>query len=55
MGRVRDCEKELEKMRQERDSWKETALIVGDPKVMRSIEKSLRQISAGKAIPLAEL
>ena len=46
---------ELEKIKQERDSWKETALVAGSPIVMQSIEKSLKQISSGEAIPLAQL
>lgn len=46
---------EVEKIKKERDSWKETALVAGDSKVMKSIELSLKQISSGKAIPLADL
>lgn len=46
---------EFERIKRERDSWKETALVAGSPIVMRSIEKSLKQISSGEAIPLAQL
>ena len=46
---------EIEKVKQERDSWKETALVAGDPRIMQAIEKSLKQISSGEAIPLAQL
>ncbi len=46
---------EIERIKQERDSWKETALVVGNPAVMQSIKKSLKQISSGEAIPLAQL
>ena len=49
------CKMEIEKVKRERDSWKETALVAGSPVVMQSIEKSLRQISSGEAIPLAQL
>ena len=49
------CEMEIEKVKRERDSWKETALIAGNPAVMKSIETSLKQISSGQAIPLAQL
>ena len=50
-----NCEIEIERIKQERDSWKETALVVGNPIVMKSIEKSLKQISSGEAIPLIQL
>jgi len=49
------CKYEIKKMKKQRDSWKETALVAGDIKVMRSIEKSLKQIASGKAIPLEKL
>lgn len=49
------CKMEIEKIKKERDSWKETALVAGNPKVMQSIEASLKQISSGQAIPLAQL
>lgn len=55
MGNKSDCKLEIEKVKRERDSWKETALVAGNPKVMQSIETSLKQISSGKAIPLAQL
>jgi len=55
MENTSDCKMEIERMRQERDSWKETALVAGNPRVMQSIEKSLKEISSGKAIPLAQL
>ena len=55
MENTSDCKIEIERIRHERDSWKETALVAGSPVVMRSIEKSLRQISSGEAIPLAQL
>ena len=45
----------LENIKREKDSWRETALIAGNPKVMKSIEISLKQISSGEAIPLAQL
>ena len=46
---------EIERIKKERDSWKETALVAGDSEIMKSIELSLKQISSGKAIPLAQL
>ena len=46
---------ELENIKKERDSWKETALIAGNPQIMKSIELSLKQISSGEAIPLDKL
>ena len=46
---------ELQRVKEERDSWKETALVSSDPKVMQSIELSLKQISSGQAIPLDQL
>jgi len=49
------CKSDMEKMKKERDSWRETALVAGDVKVMQSIEKSLKQIGLGKAIPLERL
>ena len=49
------CEREIEKIKEERDSWEETALVAGDVEVIQSIEKSLKQIASGKAIPLAQL
>ncbi len=55
MENTSDCKMEIEKIKQERDSWKETALVAGSPIVMQSIEKSLKQISSGEAIPLAQL
>ena len=55
MKNTSECGMEIERIRQERDSWKETALVAGSPVVMQSIEKSLREISSGKAIPLAQL
>ncbi|MBI9018707.1 MAG: hypothetical protein JEZ07_15745 [Phycisphaerae bacterium] len=55
MDNSSDCKMEIKKIKQERDSWKETALVAGDPKVMLSIEKSLKQISSGQAIPLTQL
>ena len=48
-------EREIEKIKQERDSWKETALIAGNAQVMQSIEKSLKQIASGHSIPLVQL
>ena len=55
MENTSECKMEIEKIKQERDSWKETALIAGSPVVMKSIETSLKQISSGQAIPLAQL
>lgn len=55
MGNTSECEMEIERIKRERDSWKETALVTGSPVVMQSIEKSLKQISSGQAIPLAQL
>ena len=55
MENTSHCMVEIERIKQERDSWKETALVAGNPKVMQSIEKSLKQISSGEAIPLAQL
>ena len=50
-----NSKQEIEKIKEERDSWKETALVSADPEVMKSIELSLKQISSGQAIPLAQL
>ena len=55
MENTSNCKMEIEKIKQERDSWKETALIAGNPTIMQSIENSLKQISSGEAIPLAQL
>lgn len=55
MENISNCKMEIERIKQERDSWKETALVAGSPIVMQSIEKSLKQISSGQAIPLAQL
>ncbi|MCK5494637.1 MAG: hypothetical protein KAJ14_16120 [Candidatus Omnitrophica bacterium] len=55
MENTSNCKIEIERIKQERDSWKETALVAGSPIVMRSIEKSLKQISSGEVIPLAQL
>lgn len=55
MENTSNCMVEIERIKQERDSWKETALVTGDSKVMQSIEKSLKQIASGEAIPLAQL
>jgi len=55
MEKASNCNIEIERIKKERDSWKETALIAGDSEVMKSIELSLKQISSGKAIPLAQL
>lgn len=55
MEKTSNCKMEIERIKQERDSWKETALVAGSPVVMQSIEKSLKQISSGQAIPLAQL
>ena len=54
-GSEKSSKLKIEKIKQERDSWKETALLTGDPEIMRSIDKSLKQISSGQAIPLARL
>jgi len=55
MENTSDCKIEIERIKQEKDSWKETALVAGNPRMMQSIEKSLKQISSGEAIPLAQL
>lgn len=55
MKNTSNCKIEIEKLRDERDSWKETALVASNPKIMKSIEISLKQISSGQAIPLAQL
>lgn len=44
-----------EKLKRELRSWKETAEILSDQKIMRSIEKSLREIASGKGIPASQL
>jgi len=50
-----NCKIKMNTIIKEKDSWKETALVAGNPKIMRSIEKSLKQIALGKGIPLNEL
>jgi len=40
---------------QEIKYWKETCEILKDQNIMKSIEKSLKQISEGKGIPLSKL
>lgn len=50
-----NCKMKIEKIKKERDSWKETALVAGDARVMKSIEVSLKQISSGRGIPLGQL
>jgi hypothetical protein len=50
-----NCEMKIEKIKRERDSWKETALVAGDARVMKSIDMSLKQISSGQGIPLGRL
>lgn len=44
-----------EKMKQEIKAWRETCEILSNEKIMRSIQKSLKQISEGKEIPLSRL
>ena len=41
--------------RQEIKQWKETYEIISNQDIMNSIEKSLRQFSEGKGIPLSKL
>lgn len=43
------------KLKQEIKSWKETCEILSNKKLMKSIEKSLKQISKGRGIPLSKL
>lgn len=43
------------KFKQEIKSWKETCEILGDREIMKSIQRSLKQISEGKGIPLSKL
>ena len=43
------------RLRQEIKYWKETCEILKDQNIMKSIEKSLKQISEGKGIPLSKL
>jgi len=43
------------KLKQELKSWKETCEIVSNKEIMKSIEKSLKQIAEGKGIPLSKL
>ena len=50
-----NCKMKIEKIKKERDSWKETTLVAGDAKVMESIEVSLKRISSGRGIPLGQL
>ncbi len=49
------CERQNEALRKERDSWKETALVLGDNDAVRSIQVSMKQIAEGQGIPLAKL
>jgi PHD/YefM family antitoxin component YafN of YafNO toxin-antitoxin module len=44
-----------DKLKKELRSWKETAEILSDQKIMRSIDKSLKEIAAGKGIPISQL
>ena len=53
MENTSECKMEIEKIKQERDSWKETALIAGSPVVMKSIETSDRKsVVQGKSVDL---
>ena len=40
------------KLKQEIKAWKETAEVLADKKLMKSIERSLKQIAQGKGILL---
>jgi hypothetical protein len=46
---------EITRLRRENRAVKETCEILADNKVMRDIKTSLRQIRAGKGIPLSRL
>ena len=50
-----EYEKQNEELRKERDSWKETALVLGDNAAVKSIHISMKQIAEGQGIPLAKL
>ncbi len=50
-----ECEKQNEALRKEKDSWKETALVLGDNAAVKSIQISIKQIAEGQGIPLAKL
>ena len=45
----------IKKLKTEIKGWKETCEIVSDKTIMKSIQKSLKQISQGKGIPLSKL
>lgn len=48
-------DKEIERLKQECHQWRETCEILADPKIKRTIGKSLRQFAEGKGIPLDRL
>ena len=50
-----ECKKQNEALRKERDSWKETALVLGNNDAVKSIQISMKQIAQGQGIPLAKL
>ena len=45
----------INKMNQDIKAWRETCEILSDKNIMKSIEKSLKQIAEGKGIPLSKL
>ncbi len=45
----------MTKLKKELKSWKETAEILADKKVILSIQRSLKQIAKGKSIPASQL
>ena len=52
---VVECEKQNETLKKERDSWEETALVLGNNDAVKSIQISMKQIAEGRGIPLAKL
>ncbi len=46
---------EVEKLRGEVESWKETCEVLSDQEIMNSIQVSLKQIASGEGIPLSQL
>ncbi len=50
-----ECEKQNKALRKERDSWKETALVLGDNAAVKSIQISMKQIAEGQGARIAAM
>lgn len=46
---------ERKELKQECHQWKETCEVLADPKIRKSITKSLKEFAEGKGIPLDKL